>query len=47
MNLVQDPNVSIRTIEHKILVDSSDFGVIESAAQKCSHIFGPEDWLDV
>lgn len=52
MNLVQDPQTKIEIIDHKFLVsghsflpNDRDFGVIES--RKCSHIFTPQDWIEV
>mgnify|MGYP007005565973 CR=1 FL=1 len=54
MNLVLDPKLSIKVIDHKFLVsghsflpNDQDFGVIESASRKCIQIFTPEDWLQV
>lgn len=54
MNLVLDPKLSIKTIDHKFLVsghsflpNDQDFGVIESASRKCIQIFTPEDWIQV
>jgi hypothetical protein len=54
LQLTQDTGTSINTIDHKFLVsghsflpNDADFGVIESASQKHTQIFSPENWIEI
>ena len=54
MKLSQDPNMEVSSIDHKFLIsghsylpNDGDFGIIEKASRKISHIYTPKDWMDI
>lgn len=54
LKLVNDPSMNAQTIDLKFLVsghsylpNDADFGIIESASRKKSHIYNPKDWMDI
>lgn len=54
LKLVQDPDTSIATIDHKFLVsghsylpNDGEFGIIESASRRHGQIYRPDQWVDI
>lgn len=54
LKLVQDPQNSLTTIDHKFLVSghsylSNDgvFGIIDSASRRHGQIYSPEQWIEI
>lgn len=54
LKLVQDPEISVDTIDHKFLVsghsylpNDGEFGIIESASRRHGLIYGPDQWIDI
>ncbi|CAG4956559.1 unnamed protein product [Parnassius apollo] len=52
--LVQDPDTSITTIDHKFLVsghsylpNDGQFGIIESASRRHGQIYSPDQWIEI
>ncbi|CAG5051734.1 unnamed protein product [Parnassius apollo] len=54
LKLVQDPDTSITTIDHKFLVsghsylpNDGEFGIIESASRRHGQIYSPDQWIEI